>query len=420
MAAKLQVAQGYLLDFAGGQGISGGAAEYTDYPQDLDTNFTLIQTTVNAMIDEINSARLADSQVPTDILFSRGAATQGRYTQEAANITRSGDSVIVASGVIYANGRRIEISGQTFDFTGLTNGTYYIATDRTGLLFNSTTAANQEFDLVEVAWDGSLADGDITDNLYNGGRTLTSTDVGYVQAVHLPPEETVTDEFNTSFPHRLDPPIRKVAADGTLGDSGFFVGPDADDDRWFWVSQRAGGAGSGNTVLGGLLTDNGQLLLLEQARVMLVRSTNQSIANSGNIPVEWDTLPTSNSAGVAERFEPENYVSSTDWQSGTGNRDVVIPSDAAFNGSYLFNGLITVDSSDATVFDVRIVQTVGGSQVVSRARVAAAPTTTVIPLSGLYDFVNGDEFQMQITHDATGSLNLTFARLSALLVGAGV
>lgn len=423
MATKLNL----LKDFQNGQGVSGGLPNYSNYPQDHDTNYTSIEQTVNQLVDEVAAARLADALIPADLITHRNIDTNlggARFRHDDFQVTRPNTTTVdISEGVAYIQNKRISTSGASVDFTGLpTTNTYYIPIDASGLVLSPTTTADSSFfDIVTVLWDGSLTDADVTDNLFNEGQVLLISDQGFIQGLHSPGDE-IQDPFNVNYAHRLNPPVRSLQPDGTLGESGFFSDNylSSNIERWFWVSENEAG---GDTVLSGILTGTGQLLLLNQARVMLTRTgVAQAIPTASLTAIEWDTLPTTNTAGVAERFEPDNYVASTDWQSGTGNVNIVIPNNAAYNGTYMFTGIINMnmDDSVATYLDVRITQTVGGSAIVTRDRLRPAGTSpTLFTFCGMYDFEAGDTFQVQIEHNHGADRDLDFARFTMMLLGGG-
>lgn len=407
-----------LKDFAGGQG--GGIGVYNTYPADHDSNYTDIESAFNALNTEVSNARLADSQIPADMLRSDDVSN-GRYAAEDALVTRpTATTVTVSSGPIYVNGQKVIVVGATLDFTGRpADSTMFINVDINGLLRIATAGGQAFFDLVNVDWDGAtLVDADVVDNIFHDGEVLNTIKHGYLQEPGTTPGVT-TDVFNVDYPARLRPQLRHKGKDGVLNAAGIFAGvPDA-------FAMTSGLDGSSDTVMARIWGATGQILELEQSRVMVTRTSAQSIANTGSIPVEWDLLPASNTAGVAERFEPESYVASTDWQGGTGNRDIQIPNNGAYDGTYMFTCVVNMDldQADGGFLDVSIIQTVGGTAVVARERVQtvlSGDTPTIITMSGMYDFQGGDEFQLQITHDSSVSENLNFARLTMMMVGGGV
>lgn len=401
--------------FSTGQGISGGISEYVNYPQDHDENYGDIQASVNQIIDEVNAARLADSQIPQDLLLRRDITQNGRFVHDTAKVTRSGQNVTISTGLIFVAGRRIIIVGQTFDFTGLSNGTYFIAVDRTGLLSNSTTGANQEFDVVTVVWTSpTLLDANVTDNLYNEGLTFLGADAGFLQQIHIPPKETPNNAVSDNlFPAREKPTLRYLSNTGTAGDAGFFAG---DTDEFIWVGDR--GTAS-VTVLAGMLRNIGQLHLLQQARVFAERTTTQGITTgAGFTGIIFDS-PAANAAGLDTwRREPSRYFANP-FVTGA-SASLVIPTDAggALDGTYLWTAHLVIDIGDATWVDVRIQKTTGGAKTIARQRVAESPATeTVINLTGLMDMEDGDTVQLQIDHDGTGTQDVTFARLCGMMIG---
>ena len=159
---------------------------------------------------------------------------------------------------------------------------------------------------------------------------------------------------------------------------------------------------------------------MEQARCARIRSTPQLITNAGDVDVSFDDIPAVNVDGAAQRFEPESYIASTIWDSSP--TVMRIPSGTDYNGTYIFNAEINIDSGAATFFDVRIQRTSGGTTTFARSRVAAAPTTTVVSLSGMYDCASSNQIRLEITHDdpVVGGLTLNSARMSCMLIGGPV
>lgn len=417
MATKLDL----LKLFSTGQG--GGISSYTSYPADHDTNYSSIETTVNQVIDELAAAALSDSLIPRDLIDRRDVDTTllgARYTQDGVRITFAGAIITYTSGFLLIKNQRVEISGGTVDVSSLSLTTYHIPIDQSGnVLTPSTVPDTQFYDIATFTVVLGPVVGVLTDNSFNGGRTLVATDQGFLQQVYTP-TGGISDPTDVDFPHRLNPPMRYADAAGVVGESGFF----ADAERWHWVAPEAtratGTALIGDTVVGAILNEFAQQELKEQARVMLIRDTTDLIANTGSIPVEWDTLPTANVAGDPERFEPESHLDPIDWQGGTGNRDIEIPNNAAYTGTYSFTLEIDMVTSDETFIDVSIVRTIGGAVTIARTRVAPAPTNTVINLAGMYDLAANNDLQVQITHDASGDMTLTSARFTAMLVGGSV
>lgn len=416
MATKLDL----LKLFSTGQGVSGGLSNYINYPSDHDSNYTAIETGVNTLIDEIATARLTDSQLPRDLIVSSdyeaNNSGNGRLAPWEARTTYTGANLTVTDGRIYVNGQRVDVQTQVFSAASLADDLYYIATDVNGLLTVSDTQGSSFFDIASVtvasnAW--TTPDDDLL-STGNGRIPLVSADTTNL-ITHR------TDFDGTSLVGNGAPSIRLVGDDGTLEDAGF--AHDGTPSQFKRMSQRAISEGNGNTTAAEVYTPMGQNKQLEQGRVQLTRIASQAITTGTATGIQFDTLPTANVAGDPERFEPETYTASTDWQSGTGNVDVVIPSLSDLDGTWAFTATVrmNLDNTTATFLDVTLVQTVGGTAELARARVQPSGTApTVVSISGEYDLVNGDEFQLQVEHDHGSDRNMTDARLTARLVGGEV
>jgi len=423
MASKLETSTGYLLSFVDGQGTS--AATYTNYPQDLDTNFTLIRTTVNQMVDELASVRALDATIPTDMLLRTGQ-TAGRVDPSDARITfTSGGSaeVDVTAGKIYAGGQRINLSATTFNKTtldALVTGTQtvYLNTDQTGLMALSLTASDSFFDLAQFSYvDGTGTISSFVDNL-STSESLNGADM--INRIHEKADASDT-LVGGAFPS-----IRLRSKEGVDEDAGFFHRGIA--SNFGWASQKDGGEGSGSAVTAAIFNQFGQLLLKEQARCFIVKAdadqTITSAAENTWADIEFDTLPTSNTAAVAERFEPESYNASTDFQAGTNNIQFQIPSDGThFDGTWMFMANVTWEANATGQRDIRVFKDsgTGSTQVIARDRKDACGTgTTVCTTSGLFDLTNGDTVKLQVQQNSGGDLDVTFARLVCFLIGHSV
>lgn len=394
MAVKLSL----LKLFNTGQGILGGKSKYVNYPSDLDTNFDSIEKSVNQLIDEVNVARLPNASITTDLLLDAAIVTQGRYRQDSATITRTdADTITIGSGLIYAGGARINVVGQAIEFNGLTNGTYYIATDENGVLFNSTTVNNRAFDIATVVWDGGLLDTDITDNLFNGGRTLGSTNSGAMQEHFISPDEEAAIT-SSNYPGRQAPTVRYMDNAGTFGDSGIFAG---DTDEWWGVSQRVTSPGVGNTVLAWLFSPRAQLQLFEQARLMLTYSSG----SAGNGTLAALTMAQS-------RQEPTSYGSGTLWGSGALST-FNVPNDTQYEGTYLITGFIEFNASATDEVAAQV--TVGGSVAAYGRQAVGGSSAPVVSFSGLVDASANDA--VQVLAEATTNLTIASAQMGMILVG---
>jgi hypothetical protein len=167
MANKLAT-QTYFEDFDGGQG--AGAATYVTYAQDLDTNFSAIRSTVDAIIDEVSAFTGQNSLLQVDLLagVSSGSVTAvvrslsdgivGARSFLATRITAN-TQLQVNAGVAFANGARI----QTVQFIVTSSGsagTRYVALNADGTLSVQTTASTGVLDLYTISWSGTIFDAD--------------------------------------------------------------------------------------------------------------------------------------------------------------------------------------------------------------------------------------------------------------------
>ena len=388
-----------LLSFNTGQGVAGGKSQYVNYPIDLDTNFTGIQTTVNQLIDEVNVAKLPNAAITTDLLLDAAITTQGRYLQNSATVTRtSGVIVTIGSGTIFAGGARVDVTGEAIDFTGSANGTYYIATDENGVLTTSTTVNNKVFDIATVVWDGSLVDADVTDNLYNNGRTLGSTNSGAMQEHFIPPngESAIT---NTAYPGREAPTVRYMDNAGTFGDSGFFVG---DTDEWWFVSQQATSAGVGDTVLGAHMSARAQLQLFEQARLIL--TNNSASAGTSNALTALSM--------TARRQEPASY-GATLWGSSPAT-SYTVPNDTQYAGTYSITAWVEFNAAATGTVEIDV--QIGGTTV-ALAR-ADVPTTgnASLTVNAIVDVAGNQSVALRASQGG-GTLTVVNAELGMQLIG---
>lgn len=403
MAAKLDL----LLLFQTGQGIAGGLSEYVNYPQDHDSNYTAIQTTVNQMVDELAATRASDNAIPIAGILTPdhlAGTSRGRFSPQDARISFSGDEVTIAAGDIWV-GRRYTIPATTFTGDG-SSGTRYLNIDSSGVPALSETASAAFFDVAELTWNGSAFTSIDADNLDPSGGDDVPLITG--KTANLIQWRGNGDAVESNLG---SPSIRLVDEDGNLEDAGF--AHRGTSNSFAWVSGNSGGS----PVVAARHSAGGQFLLMEQARVFVQRTTNQSIGTGSMTGVIWDS-PAANSFGAPERREPESYDSTAFISSATAS--LVLPSSAQYDGTYHFTAYVVLAANDETYVDAQIIQTVGGSAVIARQRVAASPTETVICLSGMYDLEGTDAFQLQIEHNGSGSQNVTEARLTAMLVGGPV
>lgn len=405
MASKLEVAAGYLLDFNNGQGV--GRPAYANYPQDLDANFGLIRTSVNALIDEVGAARLADNSLGLDALQDARSRTLnggfGRFSPSEARVTFSGANVTVSSGRIWA-GQKITVTGATIAGSGGA-GSRFVNVNQTGVLALSSTAGSGFYDIAELTWSGAAFTAIVDDRLdastTNGREPLMSGD-----SVNKITHRTDGAGALTGL---QDPSIRCVGATGTLEDGGF-----AHDDvasRFTWVSRRATAEGSGAGVRAGTFTELGQLALMTQARVVATATAEPAGTSSALTALVFD---------ATTRREPAEYFTNP-WitvPSATFTQPGATAAEREnFMGSYAFGGyvqfpdagstgpfLVDVVADGVTVFNARVDKVAGG--------------ITVIPIAGILELADdaANTIQVRTAHAGAGALNVD-ARFAFHLIG---
>jgi len=413
VATKLDL----LLDFTNGQGVSGGPSNYVNYPADLDTNFNAIQSTVNTIIDEVNTARLNDNQLIYDLMIDElhesSNGNNGRLSPWYGRVTFSGANATVTSGPVYCGGRRIVIVGAVLAHTGGATADNYISTDENGNLFISTAAGQHFFDIARLAASG-------------GNFTALSNDyLAIRQGLPLISADTankIYQRFDGSGNDlgRQDPAIRSVQADGTLGDAGFH---NPAQDVIEVLSQWSGGHRTGSPTSSQFWRALGQIHLMEQARIHAIKSgAAQSIATGATFAaVTWDTPVANAAAQRTWRREPATYFTNP-FISASG-ATLTIPASTDLDGTYLWTAHLTLATAGTTTgyVEARIRATSGTATDIALCRVAAASTgDTTLCLSGMMDLASGATIQLQVRHGDPGSINLSAARITGLLVGGPV
>lgn len=419
MAQKLTSAVGYLTDFTNGQGV--GRPAYANYPADLDTNFGLISASVNSLVDEVNSARLVDSQLTYDALLRPihvANGSVGRMSTSEARGTFTTTQVTVTSGRIYV-GRRINVIGATLTqiTTGGAAANNYVAVDANGNLSISLTPGTQVFDLIILTRSGGVITA-MTENLdFNQNEPLAS---GYMA------NRIFEKRRGATLAGGQQPPFRLVSIAGVEEDAGLsYFGV----NHFRWQSERDGGPGSGNSVNAAEFTAFGQLALNEQGRIHAIRSTNQSIAlGAGFTAVTWDTPVVNSAAGTGAnprtwRREPASYFANP-FLAASG-ATLTVPNDVDLRGTWLWTAALVMDTSAgiATVnwIEAQIRATNGTATNIAFARHAVDATTTAFTLAGMMDLIENDTIQLQIRHGNAGAgVNLTSARIAGIMIGGPV
>ncbi len=167
MATKIGAAPSYFTDFAGGQG--AGISNYFDYPDDHDTNATVVKATINQMIDEISALSGPNAVVSLDLVLWDDAdnpisgAEQNEGVVGAASYEVSvegGGTLKVKKGQAFVVGQRVSIPST---LTGLTSsggsGTRWVAIDANGVVSIQDLAAQKALDIASVTWNGTIFTG---------------------------------------------------------------------------------------------------------------------------------------------------------------------------------------------------------------------------------------------------------------------
>lgn len=408
MAAKLTLAAGYKTDFTNGQGV--GRPAYKTYYADFDTNFNLIATSVNSLVDEVNSARLVDSQLTYDSLLRPihlANGSVGRMSPWEARGTFTTTQTTVTSGRIYAGGRRINVIGATLTQTGTAAQTNYIAVDVDGSLSISTSPGAKFFDLIIMTRSGGINTA-MTENLdFNQNEPLASAAVA---------NRIFEKRRGATLGGGLHPPMRLVSILGVEEDAGFsYFGV----NHMRWQSERDGGPATGNSVNAADFTAFGQLQLNQQSRIYAIRSTSFNIATGGGTAITWDT-PVANSAGLRTwRREPSEYFANP-WLAASG-ATLTLPADTDCEGTYLMTASATFTPVAATGFmEMRIVVTNGTPQTVAIIRIPTTNAQYSVSCSGMCDLQVGATIQVICQHGEAGNVPVSAARVGIMMIGGPV
>lgn len=164
MATKIPIGtSSYFTDFDGGQG--GGASNYFTYAADQDTNFLLLRTTINQMIDEISAVSGPNATIALDLVrwdddenpIDSSEPVHGVIGPASYEVSVEGGGTLkVRKGQVLVN---LQKNTLVSDLTGLTSsggaGTRYVALDANGQVFIESAADQRSADLATVTWDGA-------------------------------------------------------------------------------------------------------------------------------------------------------------------------------------------------------------------------------------------------------------------------
>lgn len=372
------------------------------YATEMDTNATATETAINQMIDEMRGSNTSNSIIAQDILLP-GGESEGRMGPADCRMTpiAGGETqVVISGGPIFIAGQRVVVTGATL--TGFSSAaTRYIAVSLDGLLSVETTANQQAFDIWTIVQAGATlaASGEITDNL--AGQRLNGGD----QANRL---AYGTDPYGTND-GLLNPSFRMMDIAGDPEDAGFAASGVA--NQFLWVSERDGGAGSGDAVTAAEYRTLGQLALMEQARCMAT-ATAEAVGTSASL--------TALNFDAAVRREPLSYFANP-WFTGSGSTftqpGATTTERANFIGTYAFAGYVEFPDSGST--GPFLVDVVAEGVTVFNARVdKVASGVTTVPIAGFFELSDDDAntIQVRTAHTGAGALNCD-ARFGFHMVG---
>jgi hypothetical protein len=167
MATKIGVAPSYFTDFAGGQG--GGITNYFSYDADHDTNYTVLKSTLNQVIDEISALSGPNAVAALDLVLwddvdnpiSSGEQNEGVVGAASYEVSVEGGGTLeVKKGQAFVVGQRVSIPST---LTGLTSsggsGTRWVAIDENGAVSIQSLAAQKALDIASVTWNGTIFTG---------------------------------------------------------------------------------------------------------------------------------------------------------------------------------------------------------------------------------------------------------------------
>lgn len=161
-----------LKDFAGGQG--AGASVYVTYADDLDLNFSTLETGHNQLVAEVSAVLGQNALLPQDMLQINdpntplaSTAFQGVIGEHSYEVSINGGDttqLLVEEGQSLINNRRVSNSGvgQTTLVGSGGSGTRWVALDANGQLSLETAAGQQDLDVASVNWDGAQFTGAVT------------------------------------------------------------------------------------------------------------------------------------------------------------------------------------------------------------------------------------------------------------------
>lgn len=160
-----------LTSFVDGQG--AGASNYVTYAEDLDQNFSDIQTTVNQLVQEVNATLSQNALLPLDILrindpntpLTGGTEDQGVIGEHSYEVSINGGDttqLLVEAGQVLVNSKRQQLDSQQTLVGSGSSGTRWVAVDTNGALFLETAAAQRQLDIASVNWDGAQFTGAVT------------------------------------------------------------------------------------------------------------------------------------------------------------------------------------------------------------------------------------------------------------------
>ena len=326
MATKIPIGTtAYFTSFVDGQGV--GATAYYTYAEDQDTNFLLLRTTINQIIDEISALSGPNAIAALDAFlwddeFNPITAPEQKYGVVGAasyEVSIEGGSTTLKcrKGQVYINGQRASLISDVTGIAGFGGAaTLYLAVDVNGAPSIHDLAAQKALDIASVTWNGSAFTGSVThlaDVFFDGDswawlrdRAVTPNAATFgaytfreganrIRAIELKLAGQATGEEGES---NAGPivflPGTAAAPSIVFGDGSTTIDSDS---GWYRPSSGHWGFSSGG-VLRYTLTDNGILFgYLGTASIPALRTANAgaywpasaefAIAAAGDLAMRW-------------------------------------------------------------------------------------------------------------------------------------
>lgn len=156
--------------FATGNGVAGGAANYFTFAQDHDSNYTAIETTVNALVSEVSAVQGPNALLPLDILQvndplhaggTKLSGVVGEHSFKSA-IGAPTSNLNVARGQAVIGSTRVNVASDTVLAGSGGAGTRWVNVSTTGAVTLQTSAGTGGLDVASWTWSGAAFTGSAT------------------------------------------------------------------------------------------------------------------------------------------------------------------------------------------------------------------------------------------------------------------